>query len=73
MLINKNVKNIIKDLVGSKVVIYVDDYMDSRGIEKFTIDDYIYYLNEIEDGILEFKSLKYYNINNHFRLLFTYK
>ena len=47
--------------------------MDSRGIEKFTIDDYIYYLNEIEDGILEFKSLKYYNINNHFRLLFTYK
>ena len=73
MLINKNVKNIIKDLVGSKVVIYVDDYMDSRGIEKFTIDDYIYYLNEIEDGILEFKSLKYSNINNHFRLLFTYK
>ena len=38
MLINKNVKNIIKELVGSKVVIYVDDYMDSRGIEKFTID-----------------------------------
>ena len=73
MKINKNVKNIIKDLVGSKVVIYVDDYMDSRGIEKFTIDDYIYYLNEIEDGILEFKSLKYSNINNHFRLLFTYK
>ena len=73
MLINKNVKNIIKDLVGSKVVTNVDDYMDSRGIEKFTIDDYIYYLNEIEDGILEFKSLKYSNINNHFRLLFTYK
>ena len=73
MLINKCVKNIIKDLVGSKVVISVDDYMDSSGIEKFTIDDYIYYLNEIEDGILEFKSLKYSNINNHFRLLFTYK
>ena len=73
MLINKNVKNIIKDLVGSKVVTYVDDYMDSRGIEKFTIDDCLYYLNEIEDGILEFKSLKYNHINNHFRLLFTYK
>ena len=73
MKINKNVKNIIKDLVGSKVVIYVDDYMDSRGIEKFTIDDYIYYLNEIEDDILEFKSVKYSSINNHFRLLFTYK
>ena len=73
MLVDKHVEKVIRSLVGSKVVIYVDDYMDSRGIEKFTIDDYIYYLNEIEDGILEFKSLKYFNINNHFRLLFTYK
>ena len=42
--------------------------MDSDGILKFSIDDYEYYLNEIEDENLEFKAIEYFNINKYIRL-----
>ena len=73
MKINKNVKNIIKDLVGAKVVTYVNEGMDSDGIEEFTINDCEYYLNEIEDDNLEFNAVQYCNDCNHFRLFLAYK
>ena len=73
MLVDKDVEKVIRSLVGAKVVTYVNEGMDSDGIEEFTINDCEFYLNEIDDENLEFKSLKYNHINNHFRLLFTYK
>ena len=68
MLVDKHVEKVIRSLVGSKVVIYVDDYMDSNGIVKFSIDDYEYYLNEIQDGNIEFKAIEYFNINKYIRI-----
>ena len=68
MLVDKNIKKAIRGLVGAKVVTYVDDDIDSNGIENFTIDDYAYYLDEMEDEILEFKAIEYFNINKYIRL-----
>ena len=68
MLVDKNIKKAIKGLVGNDVVTYIDDDMDSNGIVKFSIDDYEYYLNEIQDGNIEFKAIEYFNINKYIRI-----
>ena len=73
MLVDKDVENVIRSLVGAKVVTYVNEGMDSEGIEKFTIEDCEYYLNEIEDENLEFNAVQYCNDGNHFRLFLSYK
>ena len=68
MLVDKNIKKAIKGLVGNDVVIYIDDDMDSNGIIKFSIDDYEYYLNEIQDENIEFKAIEYFDINKYIRI-----
>ena len=68
MLVDKNIKKAIKGLVGNDVVTYIDNDIDSNGIVKFGIDDYEYYLNEIQDGNIEFKAIEYFNINKYIRL-----
>ena len=68
MLVDKNIKKAIKGLVGNDVVTYIDDDIDSNGIVKFSIDDYEYYLNEIQDGNIEFKAIEYFNINKYIRI-----
>ena len=68
MLVDKNIKKAIRGLVGNNVVTFIDDDMDSNGIVKFSIDDYDYYLNGIQDGNIEFKAIEYFNINKYIRL-----
>ena len=68
MLVDKNIKKAIKGLVGNDVVTYIDDDMDSNGIIKFSIDNYEYYLNEIQDENIEFKAIEYFNINKYIRI-----
>ena len=68
MLVDKNIKKAIRGLVGNDVVTYIDDDIDSNGIVKFSIDDYDYYLNEIQDGNIEFKAIEYFDINKYIRL-----
>ena len=68
MLVDKNIKKAIKGLVGNDVVTYIDNDIDSNGIVKFGIDDYEYYLNEIQDGNIEFKSIEYFDINKYIRI-----
>ena len=68
MLVDKKIKKAIKGLVGNDVVTYIDDDIDSNGIVKFSIDDYDYYLNEIQDGNIEFKAIEYFDINKYIRL-----
>ena len=69
----KTIENIIRNLVGAKVVTYVNEGMDSDGIEEFTINDCEFYLNEIDDENLEFNAVQYCNDCNHFRLFLAYK
>ena len=68
MLVDKNIKKAIRGLVGNDVVTFIDDDMDSNGIIKFSIDDYEYCLNEIQDGNIEFKAIEYFNINKYIRI-----
>ena len=68
MLVDKNIKKAIRGLVGNDVVTYIDDDIDSNGIVKFSIDDYDYYLNEIQDENIEFKAIEYFDINKYIRL-----
>ena len=68
MIVDKKINKAIKGLVGNDVVTYIDDDIDSNGIVKFSIDDYDYYLNEIQDGNIEFKAIEYFDINKYIRL-----
>ena len=68
MSLDKNIKRAIRGLVGNDVVTYIDNDIDYKGIVKFGIDDYEYYLNEIQDGNIEFKAIEYFDINKYIRL-----
>ena len=52
----KNIKELLKSLIGSKTIVYVNDELDCNGISDFTYSDYKFYLNEIEDGELTFQN-----------------
>ena len=52
----KNVKELLKSLIGTKTIVYVNGELDCNGISDFTYNDYKFYLNEIEDNNLYFQN-----------------
>ena len=52
----KDVKELLKSLIGTKTVVYVNGELDCNGISNFTENDYEFYLNEIEDNNLYFQN-----------------
>ena len=52
----KDVKELLKSLIGTKTIVYVNGELDCNGISNFTENDYYFYLNEIEDGELTFQN-----------------
>ena len=52
----KEVKEVLKSLIGTKTIVYVNGELDCNGISNFTENDYYFYLNEIEDNNLYFQN-----------------
>ena len=52
----KDVKELLRSLINTKTIIYVNDELDCNGISNFTESDYKFYMNEIEDGELTFQN-----------------
>ena len=52
----KDIKELLKSLIGTKTIVYVNGELDCNGISNFTENDYEFYLNEIEDGELTFQN-----------------
>lgn len=67
----EEVKELLKSLIGTKTIIYVNDELDSSGIKIFTENDYYFYLNEIEDAGITFQSVTIENIKLY-NILYLY-
>ena len=52
----KDVKGLLRSLIGTKTIVYLNGELDCNGISNFTESDYKFYLNEIEDGELTFQN-----------------
>ena len=52
----EEVKEVLKSLIGTKTIVYVNGELDCNGISDFTYNDYKFYLNELEDGELTFQN-----------------
>ena len=52
----KNIKDLLRSLIGTKTIVYVNGALDCNGISNFTESDYKFYLNEIENGELTFQN-----------------
>ena len=48
----KNIKELLRSLIGTKTIVYVNGELDCNGISNFTENDYKFYMNEIEEGEL---------------------
>ena len=68
----KEVKELLRSLIGTKTIVYVNGELDCNGISNFTESDYKFYLNEIEDGELTFQKCEIERFKLYNRLYLYY-